>query len=165
VKRIPLIRAGVVVGHTVVDDDDYPRLAQWTWHVSDENYVVRYEHGPNDEGIRVTRCVRMHREVVGLEPDDPLRVDHKDGDPLNNRRENLRQATNAQNHQNRRLSSTNTSGYRGVSLLKRTGRWGASVVLAGERHWLGYHDTAEQAGEIAAEFRRQHMPYSKEGAA
>jgi hypothetical protein len=54
-------------------------------------------------------------------------VDHRDRDPINNRWNNLRQATQSQNNANRRRSRANTSGYKGVHLCRRSGKWRARL--------------------------------------
>ena len=72
-------------------------------------------------------------------------VDHIDLNGLNNRWANLREATKAQNGHNTRAPRTNTSGFKGVSLHKQTGRYRAYIRVDGRQRWLGYHDTAEAA--------------------
>lgn len=72
-------------------------------------------------------------------------IDHIDGNPRNNRIENLREATCAQNLWNTRRSSKNTSGFKGVSWSSQTRSWRAYVSAKGKRHWLGYFKTKEDA--------------------
>ncbi len=72
-------------------------------------------------------------------------IDHIDGDPSNNRIENLREATQSQNCANSRKSSRNTSGYKGVCWSGRIGRWRSYVTVRGKTHWLGYFNTKEEA--------------------
>jgi hypothetical protein len=67
-------------------------------------------------------------------------VDHINGDGLDNRRENLREATQAQNLQNLRLRSDNTSQYKGVSRVN-SHTWEATV----NERVIGYFDTALDA--------------------
>lgn len=57
-----------------------------------------------------------------------LVLDHINGDGADNRISNLREATRAQNGWNQKIRSTNTSGYKGVSFEKETGRWTASIL-------------------------------------
>lgn len=75
----------------------------------------------------------------------PDYIDHKDGDSLNNRIENLRPATQSQNMGNSRMKSSNTSGYKGVTFRKDTGKWQAAVMVKGKHISLGSHATKEGA--------------------
>lgn len=65
-----------------------------------------------------------------------LYVDHVDHNPFNNRIENLRLVTNAENGKNRRLSSNSPTQALGVRF--RDGKWHASITL-------GTFDTFEEA--------------------
>lgn len=57
----------------------------------------------------------------------PSFIDHKDGNPLNNRIENLREATKSQNQVNKKAKANRETIYKGVSLEKRSGKWKASI--------------------------------------
>ena len=72
-------------------------------------------------------------------------IDHCDGDPLNNRFANLREASDSQNQANRRLNKNSTSGFKGVYFDKSSGRWAANILKDRQKFWLGCHDTPEQA--------------------
>ena len=72
-------------------------------------------------------------------------IDHRDGDSTNNRWSNLRRATASQNGANSRRPRHNTSGYKGVVLCRRSGRWRASVRKNGRRIYLGTFATPEAA--------------------
>lgn len=72
-------------------------------------------------------------------------VDHCDCDGLNNRWENLRRCTPGQNQANRGKYKNNTTGYKGVHFDRKTSRYNAQLSVNGRSHWLGWHDTAEQA--------------------
>ena len=80
--------------------------------------------------------VRMHRVIMGLGPDGP-KVDHKDGNGLNNQRENLRLASTIQNGQNRRPDKRGSSKYKGVCWKSRRSHWEASIQHNGKRIHLG----------------------------
>lgn len=72
-------------------------------------------------------------------------VDHKDGDPSNNKWENLRAATSGQNNYNAGPRSHNTSGYKGVSFHKQTKKWRATIKANKKLHHLGLFHTKEEA--------------------
>jgi len=64
--------------------------------------------------------IQMHREILGL-TDPKQKVDHINGNRLDNRRENLRVVTDSQNHMNR-VKGPGTSKYKGVSRCGKN-RW------------------------------------------
>ena len=72
-------------------------------------------------------------------------IDHRDGDPTNNRWSNLRRATASQNAANSRRPRDNSSGYKGVFLCRGSGRWRARVGKGGRKIHLGTFDTPEAA--------------------
>jgi hypothetical protein len=78
----------------------------------------------------------MHRQVAN--PPDDLLVDHINHNGLDNRRSNLRFATDSTNQQNARKSITKTtSRFKGVDFVKPTGKWRARISVAGKRLFLG----------------------------
>lgn len=75
-----------------------------------------------------------------------IMTDHRDGDTLNNQRENLRLATNQQNqHNQRRLRRDNTTGFKGVTLWPRKGVYNAQIYVNTIRKSLGCYKTPEEA--------------------
>jgi hypothetical protein len=112
------------------------------------------------EGKQIT--VRMHRYITDC-PEDMV-PDHINNDTLNNRRSNLRLATNAENKQNLNGAYQNnqSSGIRGVSWHKHSRKWVAHIRTKGKRQHLGYFHTVAEAEKAVLEARRNHMPFSKE---
>lgn len=51
----------------------------------------------------------------------------------------------AQNQHNRGINKNNSSGFKGVSFHKPTGRWRAYIVIDYKQKSLGIHDTPEEA--------------------
>lgn len=73
----------------------------------------------------------------------------------------LRFATNAQNGQNRKGASRNsTTGVRGVSINRKYGNYQAKVYNEGEQISLGYYETVAEAEKVVVAWRREHWPYS-----
>jgi hypothetical protein len=87
-------------------------------------------------------------------------IDHVNGNKDDNRIENLRAATVAQNAMNKKMVKTNKVGFKGVCLVG--GRYQASIKRDGKSIYLGLHDTpeaahaayVEKANEIFGEFAR-----------
>jgi len=75
----------------------------------------------------------------------PAGIDHRDTDTGNNRWSNLRLASQSENRMNSQNRLDNTSGYKGVYLRKKTGKYVAEIVVAGRKHHLGSHDSLEAA--------------------
>lgn len=157
-SRIPVYRGARHAGWMLVDDADYQDVMQWLWKVHANGYVYRHAAG---EG-----SIAIHRHLMGLTIGDLRDVDHENGDPLDNRRTNLRVCTRAQNGQNRNGGRRGgSSKYRGVSFCKQTGRWAAHARVNYKQHFLGRYDTEKQAAKAASDFRAKHMPFSADAAA
>jgi len=72
-------------------------------------------------------------------------VDHKDGNPANNRIDNLRIATPAENARNAKCKRSSRSGVKGVEWHAQTGKWRARIQTGGRNKHLGLFDTIEAA--------------------
>ena len=83
----------------------------------------------------------------------PREIDHIDGNPLNNKIENLREATHTQNSMNHKLSKTNKSGFKGVSWCKKSNKWRATCRAFGKKHSIGYFKAIEDAVKAVKNFR------------
>lgn len=66
--------------------------------------------------------------------------DHVNLDKAGNRWANLRPATRSQNMANKPRIATNTSGLKGVSWFKPTGKWWAQIKVSGRGKSLGLYD-------------------------
>lgn len=147
-KQIPLSQGKFAL----VDDEDFEFLNQWKWSAhKDYNtfYATRNERQENGK----YKMISMHRQILGLINPKDL-VDHEDGNGLNNSRANLRKCTHTQNSRNRTLPKSNTSGFKGVSFYKKTGKYIACIEANGKGFNLGYYKTKEDAAfayDIAAE--------------
>ena len=87
------------------------------------------------------KIVLMHRLIVGAKKGQ--HVDHINGNTLDNRRENLRLCTHAENMRNRDGSRFSASGVKGVH--KDGDRWRATLEVNGQRLFLGHYDDIELA--------------------
>lgn len=101
------------------------------------------------------RFMSVHRIIFllhhGFLPDV---IDHIDGDPSNNKIENLRAASAFHNQLNRKKSSNNTSGVSGVSYHKDSGKWEVRISNLGTRHRIGAYQSFSDA-VIACESAKQ----------
>ena len=95
-------------------------------------------------------------------------IDHINGDRLDNRIDNLREATHAENGQNAKMWVTNTSGFKGVYYCKgQRGykQWKAEFSSNGKMIRVGYFKTKEEAGEAIKIARAEyHGEFANHGA-
>jgi hypothetical protein len=118
----------------IVDDADFEWLNQYKWYANKYRntfYAVRRVYLGGGRKHERSKMILMHREI--LKPPDGIDTDHKDGNGLNNQSGNLRNATKAQNAQNRRAHSRGTSKYKGVSWHRDTNKW-LSCIRAKTRY-------------------------------
>lgn len=105
----------------------------------------------NEYAIRRLRheIQRLHRVVMERMLGRPLHakefVDHINGESLDNRRANLRLATQTQNNINAKCRSDNQSGFKGVGFHRQTGKWVARIKVNGRTKSLGLYETPEEA--------------------
>ena len=83
----------------------------------------------------------------------PKYIDHIDTNKLNNKIENLRPTTNAQNQHNVKLSAKNTSGYKNVSFCPQTKKWAVKITVNKLKKTIGRYDDIELADLVAQEAR------------
>jgi hypothetical protein len=137
VAHVPLA-AGV---HAVVDASDLALVGRHGWSLDPTSrYAVAYID-PRDS----RRCIRMHRLITEARSDQV--VDHINGDGLDNRRENLRVCTQAENCRNRRKFGGWTSRYKGVSLAR-----------GGGRSHGGRRSGTARRSDVSATLRRRKKP-------
>lgn len=122
-RRIPLTGGFLAV----VDDEDYERLSRYSWRVKIKGHGswLRQTYAITGNG-QTSPVLLMHRMVLRAPSD--MTVDHIDGNGLNNRRSNLRLATQQQQGMNRRKSAVHngrapSSQFKGVSFDRRRGLW------------------------------------------
>jgi len=120
---------------TILDQQDYYRYGHFKWCLDDNERKLYAASGiKNKTGGARTVC--LHREI--MKPRKGFLVDHRNRDSLDNRRENLRFATHAQNSCNKqKTKSKTTSRFVGVSYEKGQRRWAAKVKYKGKSHWVG----------------------------
>lgn len=131
--RVPL-REGL---YAKADIDDYEIVSKFVWSYSGrgEKYATTHRNGST---------LKMHRLVMGIESSDLL-VDHIFHDTLDNRKSQLRVCTACQNTYNSRPRRNSSSKYKGVSLIKKSGKWYACINLDGKTKSLGVFSTEEEA--------------------
>lgn len=130
----------------LIDDDDYDLVAKYTWHYHPDK---QHKKGRAATwvclGNKKKRRIYLHRLILNA-PSDKW-VDHSDGNPLNNRRANLRLCNPAENARNAKAkkSLVARSPYKGVSWLAKNRRWAARITVNRKMIFLGTYLTDTEA--------------------
>jgi len=132
--------------------DALPLLAPYRWcalHHGRTWYAVTNVRLPDGHRTKI----KAHRLLYGLGIRDPRKIDHIDGDGLNNLPFNLRitdAVGNANNRHGKRhqLDGTPpTSEFPGVCWDKSKSKWRVQIKLTGRNIHLGYFDIEADAAE------------------
>ncbi len=134
---MPELELKNVYNPAILDSEDFDRFSRFTWYADKTGHV--YGVGP-EKGSGKNQLSRLI-----LNAPSGMVVDHINGNPLDNRKENLRLCSQSDNCRNRSLSKNNTSGFKGINFKKSSRRWGARASTRGERIHLGYFECREDA--------------------
>lgn len=99
------------------------------------------------------KTVYMHRAIWVLQYGPipfGMEIDHIDGNPSNNNLKNLRLCKRAENCQNTRVRTDNSSGFKGVFWDNYSKSWRASIWKDKKKHDLGRFSSLSQAAMVAA---------------
>jgi hypothetical protein len=120
---------------SLIDDEDYDLVSQYKWQA---------QFGPHTHYARAAlsrtlnngrqKKIQMHRLIMNAK--EGQYIDHINGNGWDNRKENLRFATNRQNQGNQRIRKF-SSVYKGVCWHKRDKRWVATINIDGKTKYLG----------------------------
>ena len=118
------------------DLEDYNLIQDYTWYedISKDGY-----HSLKAKDKETGKIIKMSY-LFGCKY-----YDHKDRNPLNNRRDNLRQATELENARNKSISKRNTSGFTGVCWDKECNKWMAYIKVNKKMKKLGRYINKEDA--------------------
>lgn len=152
-KYIPLTRGQ----QAIVDDEDFDRLNEWKWKADYRNKHFYGRGYQKDHERGKFKLQQMSRVVLGVVGNRGVKVDHRNHDTLDNRKENLRLCSVGQNCQNRikisRMGSR-TSKYKGVSWSKRSKKW--KVTIKTINH-LGYYSDEVEAAKAYDAAAKQYF--------
>ena len=116
---------GFVKGHVIIDKEDYKKVKHIKWSMDGYGYVTNSR--------RNKKNIKLHQFIMGEK-----NIDHRSGDLLDNRKNNLRGCSHQENIFNSRvLGKNNTSGYKGVSLGRSGEKWIAQIKINYKNIYLG----------------------------
>lgn len=134
--RIKLYNAkSIEAAEAIIDIEDYSKCKGRKWYLTGKGYVVSGN----------SKCVLYLQHLIFGRK---TQVDHRDTNKLNNRKNNLRSCTAAENSRNCKISKNNTSGYKGVSWNKVQKKWSADITYNRKHIFLGYYMDVIQAADV-----------------
>ncbi len=158
-REIPLTQGKVAL----VDPVDFRSVMKHKWCLAPSGKWLYAATSMRVNGKR--KMVRLHRFLAN--PGAGEMVDHKDGDGLNNTRDNLRLSTNSTNQMNRKPSSgAKSSRFKGVTWHAARSKWAAQIHVKKKHIHLGLFVTELEAADAYdkaaalhfGEFARGNLP-------
>lgn len=132
-KEIQLTQGKVAL----VDDSDFERVNQFKWYAQRGWYgttgITWYARRAFQRSLGRQGWIRLHQFILpGADG-----IDHKNGNGLDCRKQNLRSATDAQNQGNRKKQAGASSKYKGVCWHRAARKWAAGICSRGVSKHLG----------------------------
>ena len=109
--------------YTKIDKSDYEKIKSYSWYYTSNGYA---SSGGINKCSKENKRKLLHRYILGITSSN-IQIDHINGDRLDNRRSNLRVASNAENSRNGFIRNDNTSGHRGISFDSERNMWVAEI--------------------------------------
>lgn len=146
--QLPIYRRSEgVVAFSLVDRNDFGRLNKHKWYICYRGFQTYARRVEYRRGRQVN--IFLHREVLNAKPDDPL-IDHKNGNGLDNRKENLRFTNKSVNRINTtRVRMDSQTGVKGVTFDPRCGSYLVYMRRNGKKENFGSFSSLEEAAGVA----------------
>ena len=143
----------IINDKVIVDIEDIDKILSYHRYVSINSSGYAYINWGQKEYF-------LHRLIMGLPQDYDFEtntiVDHKNGNRLDDRKENLRICNKSNNPMNCRIYKNNTSGCKGVTWLERLGKWQAVISVNKKQIYLGIYANKEDAIRVRKEAEEKY---------
>lgn len=126
----------------IIDDEDYDLIKDYRWYTKEMSHTVYAQ--ANISRYKGRGTIKLHRLIMDAK--DGQIIDHINGNGLDNRRQNLRFVTAAQNQMNSRSQLNKTSKYKGVSLFGN--KWRVVIKKDKKSKFLGLFDSETEAAFV-----------------
>lgn len=130
----------------LLDDEDYDKIIL--------GKPLRLKYDKTINGFYVYRSLEAIHRIITNCPKG-LCVDHINHNTLDNRKENLKVCTQKENNNNRKVRCTNKTGYPGIHIDKKTGKYITRIIVDSRRYYIGKYNTLEEAVMKQKERREQ----------
>lgn len=130
-----------------IDEEDYEKVCLYTWRCDRKGYVYTII-----TKNKVRRRIYLHRLLMHIASVVDWKTMQIDSNPLNNRRENLRYASAAENQINKKKPRIDsTTHVTGVTYDKSKKKYIASIGYGRHREYLGAFNSLKEAMKIRQE--------------
>lgn len=129
---------GIKVAKTIINIEDIEKCKQYKWHLNSKGYVETWiRTGNRGHHLCLHNLVMEHKGI-----------DHINCNKLDNRKENLRYATQSENGMNRIVNRNSSSKFKGVSWNTGVKKWKVQITKNGKRRYLGCFDNEKEAASV-----------------
>ena len=138
----------------LIDDEDSWLVRYYLYSKAVKKGSIYFYRKYYENGKRVTG--QLHRDIVGCVLYDGKIIDHINGNTLDNRKENLRVCTVAENARNSKTRGNNKSGYKWVYFNKKTNKFCSGIKVNGKLIYLGKYATPQEAHAAYCEASKKY---------
>lgn len=140
---------------TVISLSDLERVKEFpnTWSLVFDRKMNKFYVGGKLTICGKRKFITLHRWI--LQPNENSHVDHLNYNTLDNRFENLKECSHAENTRRKSRNSINSVGARGVYWSKQKQKYVGQVRSFGNHYHVGQFDTLEEASEATEKKRRE----------
>ena len=119
------------------DKNDFPLVSCYSWCLSKTGYLVA--------NIK-NKVTKLHRYIISAEPNKV--IDHINGNPLDNRKSNLRVTDHKGNSRNTSVSKVNKLKQLGISTTSDGKKYRARIMVDGKEINLGRFSNLREAIQV-----------------
>lgn len=123
---------GELTGTIIIDTEDLPKVQSYKWHIDNSRPSLQYAQASLNNST-----VRIHKLIMP----SLQQIDHINHNGLDNRKSNLREATNAENNRNKKIDNPN----RGIRYNSKVGSYYVRIMVNKKEISLGAYKTLEEA--------------------
>lgn len=139
-------------GRVVIDKEDYDKVKGYKWHLNYYGYAIGRQINTNEPYIWLQNLIMDNKNLE-------FTIDHKDLNPLNCLKSNLRKVGKSENSYNTAIRINNTSGVTGVQWLKHQEMWCAEIRNHKKRvlkYTHNFDEAVKYRIKFEAEYAKEH---------
>ena len=125
----------------LIDKEDYPLIEPYCWHKHQDGYMRTRINCYIEDGKIHNSYILIHNLIMGKK--DGLEIDHLNGNPADNRKQNFKYKTHPENMDN--IVGYTGNKIKGVYYNKKEKKWKALITYNKKKYYLGNFEKYEDA--------------------